>query len=80
MHLHRRGDDIRRKEVAHCIGQATADRPAHLVDRRRRPAELGQGVRVGPMDRRERIHEGAIEVEQYVTEGHAASEHADAGR
>lgn len=64
MDLHRLGDELFRKEVAHRVVQAAPDGLPHLLERGRRPAEQGQRMDVSPVDRGKRVDDGAVEVQQ----------------
>jgi hypothetical protein len=62
--LDRRRDQLLGQKVAHRVFEPAADRVAHLVDRRHGAPEKRQRVHVGPVNRRERIHNRAIQIEQ----------------
>ena len=64
MHLERARNLLLGQKVPHGVAQAAAHRIADLGHGGRRSAKLRQGVLVGAMDGRERVHQGAIEIEK----------------
>jgi len=61
---HGRRDLVLGQESPHGVLQPAADGAAHFRERRCGKPELRQHMAIGPVDRREGVHKGAVEIKE----------------